>query len=125
MMDISEDHFHKVPHQSLSCFQSLSPGFLWCVLTVNQFSSVAQSCPTVCDPIDCSMPGFPVHHQLPELAQIHAHRVSDVIHLIPFFSSLQHFPASGSFLRTQFLTSGVQSIGISASPLALPMNIRY
>ena len=36
-------------------------------------SSVTQSCPTLCDPMDCSMPGFPVHHQLPELAQIHIH----------------------------------------------------
>ena len=38
-----------------------------------QFSSVAQLCPTLCDPIDCSAPGFPVHHQLPELAQTHVH----------------------------------------------------
>ena len=41
------------------------------------FSSVAQSCPTLCDPMDCSTPGFPVHHQLPELTQTHVHRVSD------------------------------------------------
>ena len=40
-----------------------------------QFSSVAQSCLTLCDPMDCSTPGFPVHHQLPELAQTHVHRV--------------------------------------------------
>ena len=38
-----------------------------------QFSSVTQSRPTLCDPMDCSMPGFPVHHQLPELAQTHVH----------------------------------------------------
>ena len=44
------------------------------------FSSVTQSCPTLCDPMDCSMPGFPVHHQLPELAQTHIHLVSDAIH---------------------------------------------
>ena len=42
-----------------------------------QFSSVAQSCPTLCDSMDCSMPGIPVHHQL--LAQIHIHRVGDTI----------------------------------------------
>ena len=42
-----------------------------------QFSSVAQWCPTVCDRMDCSTPGFPVHHQLPELTQTHGHRVSD------------------------------------------------
>ena len=45
----------------------------------NQFSSVAQSCSTLCDPTDCSLPGFPVHHQLPELAQTHVHRVSDAM----------------------------------------------
>ena len=44
-----------------------------------QFSSVAQSCPTLCDPMNCSMPGLPVHHQLPEFTQTHAYRVSDAI----------------------------------------------
>ena len=43
------------------------------------FSSVSQSCPTLCNPMDCNMSGFPVHHQLPELAQTHVHRVSDAI----------------------------------------------
>ena len=45
----------------------------------NQFSSVAQSCPTCCDPIECSTPGFPVFHHLPELAQTHVHQVNDAI----------------------------------------------
>ena len=44
-----------------------------------QFSSVAQSCPTVCDPMDCSLPGLPVHCQLPEFTQTHVHWVSDAI----------------------------------------------
>ena len=44
-----------------------------------QFSSVAQSCPTLCDPMDCSTPGLPVHHQLPEFTQTHVHWVSDAI----------------------------------------------
>ena len=44
-----------------------------------QFSSVTQSCSTLCNPMDCSMPGFPVHHQLPELTQTHVHQVSDAI----------------------------------------------
>ena len=44
-----------------------------------QFSSVAQSCPTLCDPMNRSTPGLPVHHQLPEFTQTHAHRVSDAI----------------------------------------------
>ena len=43
------------------------------------FSSVTQSCLTVCDPMDCSTPGLPVHHQLPELTQTHVHWVSDTI----------------------------------------------
>ena len=47
----------------------------------NQFSSVAESCPTFCDPMDCSMPGFSVHHLLPELAQTHVHQVGDAIQL--------------------------------------------
>ena len=44
-----------------------------------QFSSVAQSCPTLCDSMNHSMPGLPVHHHLPEFTQIHVHRVSDAI----------------------------------------------
>ena len=44
-----------------------------------QFSSVAQSCPTLCDPMNRSTPGLPVRHQLPEFTQIHAHRVGDAI----------------------------------------------
>ena len=46
---------------------------------VNQVSSVAQLCPTLCDPMNCSTPGFPVHHQLPELAQTHVHWVGNAI----------------------------------------------
>ena len=52
-------------------------GKLW--PTSVQLSSVAQSCPTLCDPMNCSTPGLPVHHQLPEFTQIHVHRVSDAI----------------------------------------------
>ena len=46
---------------------------------VNHYCSVAQLCPTLCDPMDCSMPGFPVLHHLPKLAHTHVHWVSDVI----------------------------------------------
>ena len=50
------------------------------VLVVSvQFSSVAQSCSTLCDPMNCSTPGLPVHHQLPEVTQTHVHWVSDAI----------------------------------------------
>ena len=47
--------------------------------TKGVISLVSQSCLTLCDPMDCSTPGFPVHHQLPEFAQIHVHQVSDSI----------------------------------------------
>ena len=49
------------------------------LLSLDQFSSFTQSCPTLCDPMNCSMPGLPVHHQLPESTQTHAHRVGDAI----------------------------------------------
>ena len=51
----------------------------FCRVELVQFSSVAQSCPTLCDPIDYSMLGFSVHHQLLELTQTHVHRVGDAI----------------------------------------------
>ena len=50
----------------------------WAYTSV-QFSSVAQSCPTLCDPMNCSTPGLPVHHQLPESIQTHVHCVGDAI----------------------------------------------
>ena len=82
----------------------------------------------LCDPMDCSTPCFPVHHQLPEFTQTHVHWVSDAIQqshpLIPFPSCLQSFPASGSFPVSRLFTSGGQSIGASASASVLPMNIQ-
>ena len=53
--------------------------YIYKIYLQHQFSSVAQSCSTLCDPMDCSMLGFPVHHQLLELAQTHVHRVGDAI----------------------------------------------
>ena len=91
-----------------------------------QFSSFTQSCLTLCDPMDCSTPVFPVHLQLLKLAQIHVQRVSDAVQpfhpVIPFSSCLQSFPASGSFQMSQLSTSGGQSIGVSAPASVLPMN---
>ena len=61
-----------------------------------QFSSVAQSCPTLCDPMNHSTPGLPVHHQLPEFTQTHVHRVSDAIqpsHPLPSRSPLAPNPS--------------------------------
>ena len=91
-----------------------------------QFSSVTQACLTLCDPMACSMPGFPVHHQLPELAQIHVHQVSDAIqpsHPSSLSSYFLSYPASGSFQMNQLFASGGPSIGASASASVLPMNI--
>ena len=80
------------------------------------------------DPMDCSTPGFPIHHQLPELAQSHVHRVGDAIQpshpVIPFCSCPQSYPASGSFPTNKFFTSCGQSIAVSASASVLPMNIQ-
>ena len=87
-------------------------------------SPVAQSCPTLCDPMDCRTPSYPVHYQLLELAHTHVHRVSDASHptisssVVPF-SCLQSFSAPGSFPMSQFFASGSQSIGVSASASVL------
>ena len=95
-------------------------------LSLASFSSVAQSCPTLCDPMDCSTPGFPVYHQVQELTQTHDHRVSDVIQPSHPLSSPPAFNLSQhrSFPMSQFFTSGGQSIGVSASTSVLPMNIQ-
>ena len=82
--------------------------------------------PTLCDPMNCSMPGFSVHHYLPEFAQTHVHWVSDAIQpshpLTPFSSCPQSFPASESFPMSRLFASGGQSIRASASASVLPMN---
>jgi len=57
----------------------MSSFFIKIDLRAIKFSSVTQSCPTLCDPMDYSTPGFPVHHQLLELTQTHVHRVGDAI----------------------------------------------
>ena len=76
--------------------------------------------------MDCSMPGFPVLHYLPEIAQVHVYYISDAIQpchpVSPFSFCLQSFPASGSFPMSQLFPSGGQSIGALAS--VLPMNIQ-
>ena len=94
----------------------------------NQFSSVTQSSLTLCEPMNCSTPGLPVYHQLPEFTQTHFHWVGDAIQpshpVLPFSSCLQSFPASGSFPVSQFFASGGQSIGVSALASVLPMNIQ-
>ena len=80
-----------------------------------QFSSDAQSCPTLCEPMDCRTPGLPIHHQL-KIKIIELVMPSTVsASVISFSSCLQSFPASGSFQMSQFFASGSQSTGLSAS----------
>ena len=90
-----------------------------------QFSSVSQSCPTLCNPMDCSTPGFPVpgaySNSCPSSQWCHPTISSSVV---PFSSHLQSFSVSGSFPMSQFFAAGGQSIGVSASALVLPMNIQ-
>ena len=87
-------------------------------------SSVAQSCLTVCDPMDCSTSGFPVHHQLPEPTQTHVHYAGDANQPSHPPPHLQSFPVSESFPISQFFASGGQSIGVSAWASVLPVNIQ-
>ena len=72
-----------------------------------QLSSVTQSCLTLCDPMNCSMPGLPVHRQLPELTQTHAHRVSDAIQTSHPLSSPS--PSAHNPSQHQGLFQGVNS----------------
>ena len=97
----------------------------FCFISV-QFSSVAQSCLTLCDPMNHSMQGLPVHHQLLEFTQTcpsnrwcHLAISSSVV---PFSSCPQSLPASESFPMSQLFTWGGQSIGVSALASVLPMN---
>ena len=93
-----------------------------------QLCSVAQPFPTLCDPMDCSTPGLPVHHLTPRVYSnscpssrwCHSTISSSVVP----FSHLQSFPALGFFQMSQFFTSGGQSIGVSASASVFPMNIQ-
>ena len=95
-----------------------------------QFNSVTQSCLTLCDPVDCSMPGFPVHHQLSELVQTHVHRVGDAIQPSdplsspspPAFNLSQH---QGLFqwVRSLYQVTKVLEFQLQ-HPSVLPMNIQ-
>ena len=97
------------------------------LLILTQFSSVAHSCLTLCNPMNCSTPGLPVHHQLLEFTRTHVHRVGDnhptiSSSVVPFSSCPRSLPASGSFQMSQPFASGGQSIGVSALASVLPMN---
>ena len=105
---------------------------IWCYFQMQCQDWVELCCGLVArllaTPMDCTTPRFPVHHQLPELVQTHVHRAGDAIQpshpVVPFFSYLQSFPASGPFPMSQFFASSGQSIGASASASVLLMNIQ-
>ena len=95
-----------------------------CMCVSVQFSSVAQSCLTLCDPMNCSMPGLPVHHQLPEFTQTHVHRVvmpsSHIILCRPLLLPPSIFPSirvfsNESVLRIRWLKYWSFSFSISPS----------
>ena len=91
-----------------------------------QFSSVAQSCPTLCDPMDCSMPGFPVHENswiLLKLMSIKSVKPSNYLILCPLLFSPSISPSIRVFSNESF-TSGGTSIGVLASASVLPINIQ-
>ena len=97
---------------------------MW-IFSINtiQFSSVTQLCPTICETMDCSMPGFPVHHQLPELTQTHVHRVGDAIKPSHPLSSLLLLPSILPNIRVFSIESVLhirwpkyQSFSFSISP---------
>ena len=102
------------------CSNSLKPSNIFMI----QFSSVTQSCPTLCDPMNCSTPGLPVHHQLPEFTQTHGHWVSDAIqpsHPLSFPSPPAPNPYQHQSLpMSQLFSWGGQSTGLSASASFLP-----
>ena len=83
-----------------------------------QFSSVPQSCPTLCDPTNRSTPGLPVHQQLPEFTQTHVHWVSDAIQ--PSHPLLSPSPAHNPSQHQSLFQWGGQSTGVSALASFLP-----
>ena len=87
-----------------------------------QFSSVAHSCLTLCNHMDCSTPGFPVHHQSLELAQTHVHRVSDVIQLSHPLSS--PFPSAFNLPQDQGFFHGVSSLHQVAKVLEFQLQLQ-
>ena len=95
---------------------------------IHIYCSVAKLYPSLWDTMNCSKPGFPVLHHLPELAQTHVHWVSDASQMshpvLPFSSCLLSLPVLGSFPVSQLFSSGGQSIGASVSASVLPMHFQ-
>ena len=104
--DVEEDRCCAMPHTQIP-----------------QFSSVTPSCPTLCDPMDCSTPGFPVHHQLPELAQTHVHWVSDAIQ--PSHPLSSPSPPAFNLSQPQGLFQWVSSLHQVAKVLELQLQLQH
>ena len=104
-----------VPNRKCTLKMSFSP-------LSQSVSSVTQLCLTLCNPTDCSTPGFPVHHQLPELAQTHVHRVNNTIQpshpLSPLLLPPSIFPSIKVFSNESVLPIRWPNIGASASASA-------
>ena len=105
-----------------SCIPGINPTSHF--ISSVQFTSVTQLCPTICDPMDCSTPGLPVHHQLPELAQTHINRVSDAIqlHLLLLLPSI--FPSTRVFSKESVLRNSWPKYWSFYFSSVLPMNIQ-
>ena len=92
--------------------------------------SVTQLCPTLCDLMDCSTPGLPAPHHLPEFAQVHVHCMSDAIQpshpLMPSSpSALKSFPASGTFPMSQLFASDDQKPGVFSFSFSISPSDKY
>ena len=117
-------NFYIIKHHAI---HSKLPQYHWCKGTITQFSSVTQSCMTLCNPMDCSRPGFLVHHEFLEIAQTHVHPVGDAIQPShPLSSPSPAFNLSQQQGLFQWVSSlkGGQSIGVSSSASVLPVNIQ-
>ena len=117
---------HALPKNTQIYFSSV---LFLVIKAITQFSSVAQSCPTLCDPHEsqharppCVSPTPGAYSNSSPLNRWCHPTISSSV--IPFSSHLQSFPAPGSFQMSQLIASGGQSIGVSASTSVLPMNIQ-
>ena len=115
---LKKEYLVFVWHQKWFRSPSACPWFCCC--------SVAQSCLTLCNSMDCSTPGFPVLNHFPEFAQTHIHWCHPTISSAGalFFFCLHSFPASGSFPVSWLFASDGQSTEASVSASVLPMNIQ-
>ena len=129
---IKRKHMEKF-HKSPDCFQVWLYHFIFPPAVYKEFdtshpsvqsSSVAQSCSTLCDPMNCSTPGLPVHHQLLQFTQTHVHQASDAIqppHPLSFPSPPAPNPSQHQSLF-QLWHEVAKVLGVSALASVLPMN---